>query len=80
MRTHMALLRKSDGAGRPSGEKRVARLEETIGGLEELVTEFLTYARPQADRLEEIGHPLSEDSSRARTCGGKMRGAKPNGE
>lgn len=58
MRTHLALLRKSaesDGAGRPSGEKRIARLEETIGGLEELVTEFLTFARPQADRLEEIG-------------------------
>ena len=61
MRTHVALLRKSaesaesDGAGRPSGEKRIARLEETIGGLEELVTEFLTFARPQADRLEEIG-------------------------
>jgi hypothetical protein len=53
MRTHVALLRKTAGSNAEIG-KRIERLEETTGGLEGLLADFLTYARPTEDRLEEI--------------------------
>lgn len=57
MRTHVALLRKtagSDAQGCQKCEQRIHRLEETTGSLEELLADFLTFARPLEDRLEEV--------------------------
>jgi signal transduction histidine kinase len=57
MRTHVALLRKtaeSDAQGCQKCGQRIHRLEETTGSLEELLADFLTFARPIADRLEEV--------------------------
>jgi signal transduction histidine kinase len=56
-RTHVALLRKtatSDVEGCQKCEQRIQRLDETTESLEELLADFLTFARPLDDRLEEI--------------------------
>jgi signal transduction histidine kinase len=58
MRTHLALLRKAPGPNAEACEKcreRIRRLEETTGSLEDLLADFLTFARPLEDRLEETG-------------------------
>ncbi|MBN1909603.1 MAG: hypothetical protein JW818_07690 [Pirellulales bacterium] len=57
MRTHVALLRKMATADGQQCEKcgqRIDRLEQTTSSLEELLADFLTFARPLEDRLEEI--------------------------
>jgi len=58
MRTHVALLRKTAESDTEECRKcgqRIGRLEEATGMLEELLADFLTFARPLEDRLEEIG-------------------------
>jgi signal transduction histidine kinase len=57
MHTHVALLRKAAGSDAEGCQKcgqRIQRLEETTGSLEELLADFLTFARPLQDRFEEI--------------------------
>jgi signal transduction histidine kinase len=57
MHTHVALLRKmarSDAGACQKCDQRITRLDETTGSLEELLGDFLTFARPLSDRLEEI--------------------------
>lgn len=58
VRTHVALLHKAaqaDGGGCGTCQRRIQRLEATTRGLEELLNDFLTFARPLDDHLEEIG-------------------------
>jgi len=52
MQTRIELLRKSV-ADDEKGTERLTKLEELATGMEELFTDFLTFARPADDHLEE---------------------------
>ena len=57
MRTHVALLSKTARSRSNECEKceeRIRRLEESTASLGELLNDFLTFARPLEDRLEDI--------------------------
>lgn len=52
--THLSLLRKSAGGGSPDLLTRVEKLEQVATELDELVTDFLTLARPLNDNSEHV--------------------------
>lgn len=57
MHSHLALLRKNlsgEGRGDSPAWRRIGQLEHALKDMEELVSDFLAYARPAQDRLEAI--------------------------
>jgi len=54
LRTHIALARKAADSNVGESRRRIEKLEATTGTLEELLADFLTFARPLEDQLEEF--------------------------
>jgi len=54
LRTHVALARKSADSDIEESRRRIEKLEGTTATLEELLADFLTFARPLEDQLEEL--------------------------
>lgn len=53
MQAYLGLLRKSAGCDPEKSLRHIEKLEETAVGLENFLNEFLTFARPARDHLEE---------------------------
>jgi two-component system NtrC family sensor kinase len=57
MHSQIALLRKHLPADAEPARQRTSLIERAVADLEELVSEFLTFARPAKDELEDVNLP-----------------------
>jgi signal transduction histidine kinase len=57
MHSQIALLRKYLPADAEPARQRITLIERAVADLEELVSEFLTFARPAKDQLEDVNLP-----------------------
>lgn len=54
MQSHLSLLRRGSGKDAAQVERQVQKLEHAVTDLEDLLTDFLTFARPAKNQLEEV--------------------------